>query len=93
MDSPFTKDLLKDLVKRADELTLEQIKESWEIAGAIKSKQEALQKELQSYKDEILTQQATLKDLRTQESALKEQIKELESKKRKASEEASQAPR
>lgn len=87
MDSPFTKDLLKDLVKRADELTLEQIKESWEIAGAIKSKQEALQKELQSYKDEILTQQATLKDLRTQESALKEQIKELESKKRKASEE------
>lgn len=87
MDSPFTKDLLKDLVKRADELTLEQIKESWEIAGAIKSKQEALQKELQSYKDEILTQQNTLKDLRSQESALKEQIKELESKKRNASEE------
>ena len=28
MDSPFTKDLLKDLVKRADELTLEQIKET-----------------------------------------------------------------
>ena len=26
MDTPLTKDLLKDLVKHADELTLEQIK-------------------------------------------------------------------
>lgn len=87
MDTPLTKDLLKDLVKHADELTLEQIKESWELAGVIIDKADSLQKELQSYKDEILSSQATLKDLRAKESALKEQIQELESKKRNASNE------
>ena len=89
MESLETKDLLKDIVKKADTLTLQEIKENWEIVGIIAHKKETLQKELNSYKSDIADSQAILKDLRAKEAELKDTLNELTTKKYEVSEELS----
>ena len=89
MESLETKDLLKDIVKKADTLTLQEIKENWEIVGIIAHKKETLQKQLNSYKSDIADSQAILKDLRAKEAELKDTLNELTTKKYEVSEELS----
>lgn len=87
MNTIDSKELLKDIIKKSDSISIDEIRECWEITGIIDDKRQSLQKEFDSYKKEILASQKKLKELRAQESALKDELKTLESKRGEIKEE------
>lgn len=81
------KEIIKEVLRRAQNENLQDIKDSWDMRGFIGRKKTELAEEIKSYKKEILTYQDELKDLRKELTQSKNTIEDLESKKQLLQEE------
>lgn len=84
------KEIIKEVLRRAENENLQDIKDSWDMRGFIGRKKDELAEEIKSYKQEILTYQDELKDLRKELADGKHTIEDLESKKQRLEEDIKQ---
>lgn len=84
------KEIIKEVLRRAENENIQDIKDSWDMRGFIGRKKKEIAEEIKSYKQEILTYQDELKGLRKELTEGKNTIEDLESQKQKLQEEITQ---
>ncbi len=73
------KEILKEVVKKSDEITIEDIRQNWELFDTIERKREKFKNDIQGYQDELILAQSELRNLRLAIQENKQSLQTMES--------------